>query len=193
MPRATKPVDVNSEGHPISPERSADVRHGSTFDAVIARDFLGLALRRRYVGARVLNHWIFEGSIRTTLEDGHLGFGPYRDIPPWSVSGDEALYLLDFVEDFELGTTANGVRCSLWLSYKHPTWPDSTEVPGYGEADRDEFGTPEEWMRHQGRKIGFGPALGLAICRAVYQASQDMNDVMLDLHHANVKKILNVP
>jgi hypothetical protein len=189
MPRPTTPVEFNADGYPMMPRIPADVPFGTAFDALVARDFLGLQLRRHATG---MKSWIYQAASKDPIDAGGCRFGHFHDVPPWSVSGDEALYLLDFVSDFEIGTTANGVRCSLWLSYQHPTWPDTTEVDGYGEAALDEFGTTEEWQQHQRKIMGYGPPLGLAICRAVYQATLELNDVMLELHLANVRKVLGL-
>jgi hypothetical protein len=194
VPRLTEPIEVSAQGYPVSPYQSAKAPHGALFDAVVARDFLGLKIRRHQIGDASLNHWIYQAAISEDLDPRKGPFGPFSDIPAWSVSGNEALYLLDFVNNFEIGTTATGLRCSLWISLVHPDQPHAMfEVDGYGEADQDEFGSSEAWIAYQGREIGFGPALGLAISRAVYQATQEMNDVMLDLHHANIRKTLRIP
>lgn len=180
------PVGINENGQPMSPEQVTEPGHGFTFDGLVAREFLGLTLRRGTAG-------VYQAGFKEPADGGGYHFGVFHDVPPWSVSGDEALYLLDFVSDFEISTTSRGVRCSVWVALPHPQIPEQLyEADSYGEAGKNEFGALEEEQRGRQRAMGFGPPLGLAICRAVYGVSREMNDVMLMLHYANIRKILGI-
>lgn len=188
-----EPIELNSDGLPISPSNGGQAHFGKEFDAVVARDFLGLKVIRRRLGGTppIL---VYQAAYEEYHPDGTRATGPYGDVPPWSVGADQALYLLDFTGDFEIGTSARGIRCVVWIRGHDPMHEGGPELEttGYGEADKEEFGTDEEWINYQGSPVGYGPPLALAICRAVYQASQNMDTGMQRAHFANIKRAIEM-